>query len=116
MFDPELRHSARAVLEQHEPLPSGAAIPPWPNRYSCSRSGAADQIKKKKKVTKQPIVLVGVTDSPALGRFEFWVELLLPPSVVEDFLLSLEDRYNQRWLPKYGPRRAADFSQLRAQV
>ncbi|KQV27852.1 hypothetical protein ASC97_05670 [Rhizobium sp. Root1203] len=36
----------------------------------------------------------------------FWVELLTPASAGPDFVLNLEEVYFDRWLPKYGARRA----------
>jgi hypothetical protein len=36
-------------------------------------------------------------------RIEYVLDLLLPPSRASDAQINLEDVYDQRWLPKYGP-------------
>ena len=36
--------------------------------------------------------------------FEYVIDFLLPPSRASDAMLDLEEVYDRRWLPKYGPR------------
>jgi len=37
---------------------------------------------------------------------QFWLDLLLPPDRAEQIRIALNDLYQRRWLPRYGPRTA----------
>ncbi len=36
----------------------------------------------------------------------YWLELLTPSSLAQDFLANLEELYVEKWVSRYGPRRA----------